>query len=60
MEGVWICVADTFKLWIVSVCDSEGVGSDAVSVVQACDLIADVQIWIVGSSVGDENNVDAV
>jgi hypothetical protein len=60
MEEVWICVTNAFKLLLVCVCDSDCIRCDAVTVVEARNLIADVQIWIVGSSVGDENNVDAV
>ena len=60
MEGVWIGVADALQLGIVCISDSYCVCGNAVSVVQTRDFVADVQIRIVGSSVGDENDVNAV
>ena len=60
MEGVTVCVGDALQLGIVRVSDSDGVRCDSVAVVEARYLVADVEFRVVGMSVRDEHDVDAV
>ena len=53
-------IADTLQLRVEGIVNANSVCGYSKTVVQAPNILTHISVWIVGSSVGDVNDVDAV